>query len=80
MILDQFGQPIGRENTFFTSDWLRREGEKLAQVWEAERRLSELRSSIAFAERADEDLVGTTIQVRLPKRFTQLATKPEPSE
>lgn len=60
-------------NTFIVSDWIRREAEQRLHDWEAERRVSELRNSLAFAERVVDDkrlIVGDTIRVRVPKRYS----------
>lgn len=80
MILDEFGKPIRRGNTFCTPEWLKRETGRLVHDWEAERRLMELRNSLEFASAAARAVIGDTIKVRLPKRFERLQSPPQISD
>ncbi len=73
MILDAHGKPTRRGDTFVMPDWVVKITANTLHDWEAERRVQELRNSIAFAQAAEDRplRVGDTIRVRVPRRFAQ---------
>lgn len=77
MILDEFGQPIRKPTGFISPDWIRDSMAKLLKSdvdaysqLAIEQKIDDLYES-AEVDRPDRLIIGNTVRVKLPERYSQ---------